>query len=110
MTPPTIDLTHPALQAEPSLPDLSNLVAAVIPNKWREVGLQLGLRPAELDSIYDRRNRVSLHCYMDVFESWEKGREPYTWACLIKALSSPSVGEGPLATQISQEIISKGEQ
>lgn len=108
-TPPTsnttIDFTHPSLQTEPSFLDLSNLVAARIPNKWRDLGLQLGLRVSELDGIYDRRNRVPAHCFMDVFESWEKGTMSYTWSTLLKGLSSPFVNEKGLAIEISQEII-----
>ena len=100
-----LDFTHPALQTGPSLPDLSNFVAARIPNKWKDLGIQLGLRVSELDAIYDRRNRVPTHCYMDVFDSWERGTVPYTWATLLEKLSTQSMNERSLAIEISQEII-----
>ena len=102
-------MTHPALQTEPSLPDLLNLIAAKIPDKWKEVGIQLGHSLNELDAIYDQRSRNALHCYTDVFDTWMK-KETRTWASLIKVLMSPSVDEISLATTISQDMIKKFEE
>lgn len=103
---PAINFSHEALQTEPSHRDLLNLVAAVIPNKWKEVGIQLGLSPGELDVIYDRQNRDAKKCYMDVFDTWKK-EEKRTWASLIEALSSPYVSATTLATEISKKIIER---
>ena len=99
-------MTHPALQTEPSLPDLSNLVAAKIPNKWKEVGIQLGHSRNELDAINDQRSRNALHCYTDVFDTWMK-KDRRTWVMLINALTSPAVDAKQLAYTISLDIIKK---
>ena len=43
---------YPAgLDSEPELPDLMNEVAAEIPGKWRDVGLQLGVDQGVLGGI-----------------------------------------------------------
>ena len=99
-------MTHPALQMEPSLLDLLNLIAVNIPHKWRYVGIQLGLNPSQLDSICDRRNRDHAQCYMDVFDTWMK-EDRRTWVMLINALTSPAVDAKQLAHKISLDIIKK---
>lgn len=103
---PQINLTHPALQAEPCHRDLANFVTAEIPHKWRYVGIQLGLSLSQLDSICDRRNRDHAQCYMDVFDMWMK-EDRRTWVMLINALTSPAVDAKQLAHKISLDIINK---
>ena len=103
---PQINLTHPALQAEPCHRDLANFVTAEIPDKWRYVGIQLGLSLSQLDSICDRRNRDHAQCYMDVFDTWMK-EDRRTWVMLINALTSPAVDAKQLAHKISLDIIKK---
>ena len=94
------------LHSTPELPDLMNLVAAVIPGKWREVALQLGLNLADISRIEaDVSTHDSIHCYLAVFDTWKnKGTEDYTWDTLLKALRTPLVGESKLASTIEGQI------
>ena len=103
---PPINLSHPALQAEPCHRDLANFVTVEIPHKWRDVGIQLGLNPSQLESICDRCNRNPTRCYIDVFDIWMK-EDGRTWVMLINALTSPAVDAKQLAHKISQDIINK---
>ena len=70
-----------------------NFVAAEIPEKWREVGIGLGLDTTNIKRI---EAEVPTHkftlCYVDVFDTWKnKGTTEYTWDTLLNALRSPSV-------------------
>ena len=94
------------LHSTPKLVDLMNLVAAVIPGKWREVALGLGLDSADISRI---EASVPTHnptpCYIDVFDTWKnKGTEDYTWDTLLKALRTSLVGESKLASTIEGQI------
>ena len=88
----------------PDLDDLMNDVAAVIPAKWRLVGVQLKLPNGTLDDIQaENAGRPGL-CklsFEQVFTKWRSlGTSPYTWETMIKALSSPAVEEVTLADKL----------
>jgi ABC-type transport system substrate-binding protein len=103
-----VDLSHPSLQQPPSLPDLTNMVSPLLKHKWREIGIQLDIRPSDLDSFYDRRNRNPNNCFVDVFSAWEsEAKLPYTWATILKAISSSYVDEKAIAMRIRDEIITR---
>lgn len=103
-----IDLSHPILQQPPSLLDLINFVVPPLRNKWRDIGIQLGISPGDLDAIYDRRNRDSNQCYPDVFSAWEKSNiRPYKWCVILEAISSDYVNERKVAEEIRQKVIDK---
>ena len=79
-----------------------NEVAAAIPSKWKDVGLQLGLDHSVLEGIGGDNS----HCYMDVFTQWKKQKStthPYTWSTLVQVLQTPAVGEEELADKIKNE-------
>ena len=85
----------------PELRDLMNKIASVIPAKWRDVGIQLGLSPSTLDNIQSE-NGSQPHCnrllFEKVFTEWDKHRpKPYTWNTIIEVLRTPAVGEATLA-------------
>ena len=91
------------MDSEPKLPDLMNEVAAVIPSKWKDVGLQLGLEHGVLGGI---RGEAS-HCYMDVFTRWKSQRStthPYTWLTIVQVLQTRAVGEERLADEIRNKL------
>ena len=94
---------YPAgLDSKPELRDLMNEVAAAIPSKWKDVGLQLGLDDGVLEGIGGDNS----HCYMDVFTRWKNQKStthPYTWSTLVQALKTPAVGEERLADKIKIE-------
>ena len=80
-----------------------NEIAASIPSKWKDVGLQLGLDLGVLEGI---RGEAS-HCYMDVFTRWKNQNStthPYTWSMIVQALYTPAVGEERLADKIKNKL------
>ena len=91
----------------PSDKDLMNKIAAVVPTKWRHVGLQLGLDQAQLDMIEQKYSfsRDSIACFGEVFMEWKKRMtSPVLWSTLITALKSPLVGENTLAHKLQLEL------
>ena len=91
------------LDSEPELPDLMNDIAATIPSKWKDVGLQLGLDHGVLEGIGGEAS----HCYMDVFTRWEKQKStthPYSWLTIVQVLQTRAVGEEKLADEIKNKL------
>ena len=63
---------YPAgLDSEPELSDLMNEVAAKIPSKWRDMGMQLGLDEGRLDAIALISSGNTNHCFSNVFTLWK---------------------------------------
>ena len=85
-----------------------NEVAAEIPGKWRDIGLQLGLDQGRLDGIATISPGDNNHCYSNVFTLWKKHnlpKHPYTWLTIVQALQSKAVGEKRLAEKIRNALI-----
>ena len=93
--------TYPAgLEAEPELRDLMNELAARIPHKWREVGIQL-IKEEKLNCF---TSPEPLHNFSSVFTTWKsETSSPYKWSTLIDVLKSPSVDE----TRLAEELMNK---
>ena len=83
-----------------------NFVAAKIPEKWREVGIGLGLDSADISRIEaDIPTHKSTPCYLAVFDTWKnKGTKDYTWDTLLKALKTPLVDAQKLASTIESRL------
>ena len=101
------------IQDPPSLKDLMNEVAAVIPSKWRAVGVQLSLSGGILDSIQNKhagKVKACLDSFEEVFRTWKDQAttgvtcSPYTWLTMIDALKTPAVGEVALAESLEQKL------
>lgn len=95
------------MDSEPKLSDLLNEVAAVIPSKWRDIGLQLGLDKGALDGIAVISPGDNNHCFANVFTQWKSqnsATHPYTWSTVLKALQTASVGEGRLSEEIEKKL------
>ena len=93
------------LDSEPKLLDLMNEVAAEIPNKWRDIGLQLGLSHEVLEVIATISPVNTNLCYSNVFTLWENhNTHPYTWSKIVEVLKAPAVGEEKLATKIKSKL------
>ena len=96
---------HPAgFDSEPELKTLMNEVAAKIPGKWRDVGLQLGVDQSILDGIATISQGDTNLSYSNVFTRWKNQNStthPYTWSTIVQALKAPAVGEERLADKIS---------
>ena len=84
-----------------------NKVAAEIPGKWRDVGLQLGVDHGVLQRIATISQGDTNLCYSNVFTQWKNQTStthPYTWSILVQALKAPAVGEERLADKIKSEL------
>ena len=96
---------YPAgLDSEPELADLMNEVAAAIPVRWRDIGLQLGLKKSVLDGLGQVDTN---HYYSNVFELWRNqnsAQYPYTWQTLLHTLNTPAVGERKLENDIRNKL------
>ena len=86
--------------------ELTERVAAKIPDKWNRVAILL-----KLDSGV--RNRIEndvkgcLNQFIAVLEEWSRSQSrPYTWKTLISVLKSDSVGEIALAERLEEDFIS----
>ena len=94
------------LGAGPRLKDLMNDIAAVIPAKWRDVGIQLDLPIGLLDSIQSQNSREpspQLKSFEQVFVEWSKqdSETTYTWTHIIAILRKSAVGENNLADNLT---------
>ena len=88
----------------PAISLLANRVAAVIPDKWKKVAIQLELSQGEIKAI-QKDEEESFDQFMAVMYQWERSlRKPYTWATLVSALESPSVNENRLAHELRTEF------
>lgn len=88
------------------LKDLDKDVGAVIPSKWRAVGLQLKLPPNTLDNIQSERNMSNVIMFKQVFREWKKQYpESYSWITLIDALEKPHVCEVALAKELRNKHV-----
>jgi len=94
-----------SLESEPKLSELMNEVAAKIPNKWRDVGLQLGVTHSELEAFASASSPDTNSRFTSVFSAWQKHMNvPYTWTSLIQALKAPSVEEIRLAEKLKNRL------
>ena len=99
------------LDSKPELSDLMNEVAAIIPGKWRDVGLQLGVDKGVLDGIAHSSPENNNLCYTDVFTRWMNlTTHQYTWLKVVQVLESPAVGEKRLADKIKNKLTGQPQQ
>lgn len=89
-----------------------NEVAAVIPAKWRDVGIQLGLASGTLDSIQHENSgkpQENQRSFEYVFYIWkQRVTRPYIWKTIVDVLRTPSVGENRLADELQAKYINGG--
>lgn len=82
-----------------------NKVAARLPSKWRDVGVQLNLNPDHLDGIAASTSSSSLDRFYSVFTLWKKQvTAPYAWSTVIHALEAPAVNEIRLAEELRSSL------
>ena len=63
-----------------------NLVAEKIPTKWYELGIQLEINTATLDTFSAQTNDP-IRLYSKVFDQWEREQKvPFTWETIIITL------------------------
>ena len=84
-----------------------NEIAAEIPGKWRDMGLQLGLDHGALEGIATTSHEDIKRCYSNVFTQWKSQNSqahPYTWSTVVQALKARAVGEDRLADKMKDEL------
>ena len=92
------------MQSAPELPDLMNEVAAKIPQKWHEIGIQLGVEYDQLKFLLVS-NPPGSQQFASVFTAWKNCmKRDHTWAVLIQALKTPAVNEPRLAQELSTKL------
>ena len=97
---------YAGLNYEPRDVDFLNEVAAEIPTLWREVGMELGLKPHQLDCIETEQNRNQVQCFGAVFRRWrEQQTTPCTWATIIQALQTKAVSQHKLAQELKKKFV-----
>ena len=86
-----------------------NDVAAVVPAKWRLVGIQLKVPQRDLDDIQSQmagRPNSNLHAFEVMLAKWSTlDPHQYTWSTIIGALETPSVGEVALAAELRTKYL-----
>jgi hypothetical protein len=83
-----------------------NFVAAMLPTKWRLVGIQLGLSSNSLDEIETSHPNDCKHCFSAVFREWNRQKtSPYCWDTLVNVLQAPSVGENRVAEDVRVHLM-----
>ena len=95
---------YPAKIDEVPSDEATALIVHYVAHKWRLVGLQLGIDPAELDQIASECGSDQSLCCSELFRKWS-AREitascPFTWKGVIETLDSESVGESSLARSL----------
>ena len=81
-----------------------NEVAAKIPQKWHNVGIQLGIDYDQLQFLSVSTPPGSQQ-FASVFTAWKNCmKKDYTWAVLIEALKTPAVNEPRLAQELSAKF------
>ena len=100
----TVSVASMTVSCEPKMKDLANYVAAVIPDKWMQVAVQLELDRSVIKAIRNDEDDCFKR-FMAVFDHWKQSSsQPYTWKALVTALNSKSVNEFTLAKKIQQEF------
>ena len=86
--------------SEPADDDLANHVAAIIPDKWKQVAIQLRVSRSVIKRI-STDEKGSFDQFMAVFDHWKSAStKPYTWKILVDALKSRSVDEVKVADEL----------
>ena len=91
------------LDKSPDNRQLLNRVASEARDKWRLVGIELGIKQGSLDVISEEKNPILR--YSEVFSQWEKKANPdfpFNWRTILNALKSPIVEENKLAMEVEK--------
>ena len=92
------------LKNPPTPFDFIENVATVIPAKWKDVGIALGLSFNTLDGIGDQCRESHQACYAAIFQEWTNGQEQPRWERIVKALQTRTVNENSLAKELSKRL------
>ena len=83
---------------------LSELVGAVIPDKWKLFGVQVGLELSYLNSLRDEFTNPIVR-FIHLFKEWENRKtSDFTWCTVIKVLYSKTISEYTLAENVLKKL------
>ena len=76
------------------------------PNKWHKVGIELGVKEHDLDSLDSQSLGDPIRCFIGVFSMWKNGRatKEFKWNTITEVLEAPGVGEGKLAMDLKLRL------
>ena len=99
---------YPAKIHEVPSDESTESIVQQVAHKWRLVGQELGVDPAELDQIASECGSDQ-SCCSELFRKWS-AREitascPFTWKGVIEILDSESVKESSLARSLESTHI-----
>ena len=97
---------------EVSLFQFSETMAHAIPNKWKRVGLALGLSQEHISGIDAESGKDPLKCFTEVFNIWQQlsiPQQPVSWTTVVSVLRSQHVDEELLANDIEETFIGNNE-
>ena len=76
-------------------------------DKFREIGLCLGMELPNLRAIEQQFSKEYRLCFLEMFDRWLKsGRDNLTWETVFDVLTSSSVGRGDLVSSIKERLTS----
>ena len=76
--------------------------------KWYDIGIQLTVSTGDLDSV-SVKERDPSNCLRCMLVTWLRSGKA-TWAALCKSIASPTVGEGELATKLTEKYLRQDQQ
>lgn len=74
-----------------------------INDKWKAIGIQLGLNSEVLMQIEKRHKSQDGICLINVLDKWLKSDAEPTWTAVYKAVNSSQVGGNAVAAKILKE-------
>ena len=84
-------------------------ISQQVPHKWRLIGMQLKVDPAELDQIASDCGSDASQCCSKLFRKWAAGEVtascPFTWRGVIETLDNDLVRESSLARSLESTYI-----
>eukprot|EP00731_Ephydatia_muelleri_P027180 Em0019g53a len=94
-----------SLKTAPKLDELMSNVAAAIPEKWKQFGVQLKIPPSTLEDIMFQNEGEGegegILSFEQVFKEWERQKtSPYTWETVINVLRTPGIAEYEMAARM----------
>ena len=102
---PTIDSLTPKakeITSLPTLPELISEIAVPAPDKWRMIGIGLGIDTSTLNAI-DQQYRNPNDCYLAVFDKWLRTTVNPQWETILHVLVTPAVDRHDLAVKIREK-------
>ena len=72
----------------PTLRDLNNYVTRKYAYKWKDVGVELGIKLYELNRIEKDNPKDSRTCFQEMLHYWLKSSSHATWKMLEDALTN----------------------